>query len=379
MAKNWQDFSFPKMRVPIPFLAALALTLLTLFMSMRIGQVTASEIGVLINNITGKVQVILEPGSFFYNDLTGDLYTIDKTVHTLRMRSDTGDEVRIKTKDGSDVRLDVEINYSLLLDEKTILNSVLPESGVKKVATVIHTRGRRRSRTTKIEEAYQAKWIRDYSRAVVRYVFGSLSTDDFYDATLREEKAREAEKELNRVLGPHGLRITKVLPDKFRFYEEYEEKIREKKEADQEVEKQKELAKAAIERQKKEIVQATKKAEVTIEKTKGELEQQLIEAEAQAVKDSREAEAYAYTRKTKADADYFKAVRDAKAILAAAKAEAESLANMVKALEGEGGRNLVLRSLAAALSKARIEGQPYATNAMIQKVLLEGDRRGGGK
>jgi regulator of protease activity HflC (stomatin/prohibitin superfamily) len=119
------------MNLPVPILVAGVLVLIVLFMSMRIGRVSASDIGILINNTTGKVTVKMEPGSFFYNDLISDLHTINKTLRTMRMNKSDGDHVRIKTRDGSDVEMDVEVNYRLLLDEKTIREAVLAESGVK--------------------------------------------------------------------------------------------------------------------------------------------------------------------------------------------------------------------------------------------------------
>ena len=37
--------------------------------------------------------------------------------------------------------------------------------------------------------------------------------------------ARQSEAELNRLLNPHGLEVTKVVPDEFHFYTEYEQII----------------------------------------------------------------------------------------------------------------------------------------------------------
>ena len=334
---------------------------------MRLGRVDASEVGILANNLSGNVSVRMEPGSFFYNSLYTDLYQIDKTQKTLRMRSEQGEDVRIKTRDGADVNLDIEVNYRLLLDEKTILDHVVPESGVDKVFA--GTRNRRQAR--ELLEAYQDKWIRDYSRSIVRYIFGQLSTEEFYESSKRTEKARESEKELNRLLHPHGIDVTKVVPDKFRFYEEYETKIREKKEANQEAEKQQDLARAAEEDQKRQEVEAEKAAEVELEKVKGTLERDRIEAESTAIKIKKTADAYAIKTKIDAEARFYEAERRAKGVLAKARAEAEALTNLVKALEGEGGRNLVLRALAQKLRGAQLEGVPYATNALVQKVSVE--------
>ncbi|HMQ23283.1 MAG TPA: hypothetical protein PKE00_12385, partial [Planctomycetota bacterium] len=187
------------------------------------------------------------------------------------------------------------------------------------------------------------------------------------------------EKELNRLLHPHGIEVLKVVPDKFRFYEEYERKIREKKEANQEAQKQQDLARAALQDQKRQEVEATKTAEVEIERIKGTLERDRIEAESEAIKIRKTAEAYAIKTKIEAEALFYQAEREAKGTLVKAKAEAEALQNLVTALAGEGGRNLVLRELADKLKNASIEGVPYATNALVQKVSVDskdGDTKG---
>lgn len=361
-------------QVPVlPVLAVLAVLFL-LFFAMRLGRVDASEVGIVVNNLTGKISARMDPGSFFYNSLYSDLYLIEKTQKTLQMRSVNSEDVRIKTRDGADVRLDVEVNYRLLPDEKTILDKVVPESGVEKVWLL--SPGSRRNRASRrLIEAYQAKWIRDYSRSIVRYVFGQLSTEEFYESAKRTEKARDSEKELNRLLHAHGIDVMKVVPDKFRFYEEYETKIREKKEANQEAEKQKDLARAASEDQKRQEVEATKAAEVEIEKIKGTLERDRIEAEATAIKIKKSADAYAIKARIEAEARFYQAERSAKAVLVKAKSEAEALENLVRALEGEGGRNLVMRELADKLRNASIEGLPYATSGLVQKVSVEDDKK----
>ena len=359
--------------LPIPILIAGFLVVIFLFLSMRIGRVSASDIGILINNMTGKVTVKMEPGSFFYNDLISDLHTINKTLRTLRMNKSDKDHVRIKTRDGSDVEMDVEVNYRLLLDEKTIREAVLAESGVKATEDL-----RRRFGMGEAEggEAYERKWVRDYARSVVREVFGELETGEFYNAQLRDSKARETEVRLNQLLSPHGLEITKVVPDTFSFYDEYEQLIQLKKAKEQEVEQQKQGKKTALTDQTKQVAEADAKLKVEIAVIKGQLEKAVIAAEGEAVRVQKESEAYAYTTKIGADADFYQMEREAKAVLAQAKAEVEALQNLVAAMEGQGGANLVMRQIAEALQKARIQGKPYSTSNTIQKVSIEDSAAG---
>ena len=358
----------------IPVGIAALVILGVLLTTVRVDSIQPNEVGVLINNFTGNISVRTQSGSFFYNGLTTDVHKIDKTVKTLVMRERDGEALQIKTRDGSNVTLDVEINYAIVPTEKSVKEKLIVESGVGQVpirSSSRDRRGRVRRTVSGYEERYQSKWIREYSRAVIRYVFGELSTKDFYNASMRDAKTRKAKDELDKILRKHGLQVIKVVPDKFSFYPEYEVKIREKKDADQEYDNQLEQAKTQLQIQEKEKVQAEKAADVKIEETRGKLAQKQIKAEAEAIQVQKDSEAYAIKTRIEADAGFYQAERQAKGILAAAKSEAEGLTNLANALEGDGGRNLVLRALAERLKLAQIDGLPYATSGLIQKVSVE--------
>lgn len=372
------NFQIPQNRMfwirLIPVGIALLLLIGVVLGTVRVDSIQPNEVGVLINNFTGKISVQTQSGSFFYNGLTTDVHKIDKTVKTIVMRESDGQALQIKTRDGSNVTLDVEINYAIVPTEKSVKDRLITESGVGKLPVRTTTRDRRGRVTSRIsgyEEAYQSKWIREYSRAVIRYIFGELSTKDFYNASMRDAKTRKAKEELDLLLRQHGLQVIKVVPDKFSFYPEYEKKIQEKKDADQEYDNQLEQAKTQLQIQEKEKVTAEKAADVKIEVTRGMLAQKLISAQGEAIQVQKDSEAYDIKTRIDADAEFYRAERTAKGIIAAAKAEAEGLTNLANALAGEGGRNLVLRALALRLKAARIDGLPYATSGLIQKVSVE--------
>lgn len=366
-------------QLPVLPIVAAVFAVILLLMGMRIGKVQADEVGVFVNNLTGNVDVTTQTGSQFYSGLWTDFYSIKKTEQTIRMEGD--DAVRIKTKDGSDVSLDVFINYRLTNSAAVIKNAVIPECGADKVTPRQTSRGIR----PKPMDAYRVKWIREYSRSIIRHVFGELATDDFYDAEERAKKGRQATTELNAALKEkHGIETTLVVPDKFRFYTEYMEKIAAKKAADQEVQSQIEEAAAALKTQEKETVTATAQANVEIAQMEGTLQQELLAMEAEAAKARLNVEAHAYSIKTDADAKFIKATNDAQAKLAIAKAEAEGLRKIAESLAGGGGANLVKLELAKALKGATITGVPYATDPRIQKVQIDtknadlgGSRKGG--
>lgn len=359
------DIIIKRRPVTIPLLPIVAFAVLVLlaFFTARVGRIQGNQIGVLVNNLTGSIEVRTQTGAFLYNGLITDAYTLDNSIQTIRMVRDTGDEVRIKTDDGSDVTMDVEVNYRLVQDATLIRDRVVPESGLSQIMV-------RDERARELVDAYKAKWVRDYARSVVRYVFGELETGAFYDAARRDARARTAVEELNRLLNPHGIEVREVVPDKFKFYEEYEKIIADQKAADQEVESQRKLAEAALEDQKRRETEATAAANIEIARVKGDLEKELLAAQAEAERETLAAQAYAYSAKQGADAKFYKDTNDAQSMLARAQAQAEGLKKLADSLSGEGGKNVVKLEYATVLQRAVLSGLPYATDPRIQKVEI---------
>lgn len=351
--------------VPILPIVTLILIIIGLFTMIRVSRIQADQIGVFVNNVTGDITVDTQPGANLYNGWLTDFYVLDNREQSYVMSRQegggSGEEVNIKTREGADIGLDVGINYRLVADASVIKEKVIPECGLNQLAT----------RTGPLD-AYKLKWIRDYSRSIIRYKFGELTPNSFYDASLREEKGREAKEELNRLLQPHGITVTLVSPQRFMFYRELEDMIQMKQEAEQEVEAEKAQAIAALQEQEREKTKATASLNVEVQKRDGELRKDILEAEAEAERGTKAAEAYAYRIKTEADAAFYKAQNDAKSMLARAEAEAEGLRKLAESLSGNGADNLVKMRYVDALRNARISGVPYATDPRIQKVEVSG-------
>ncbi len=361
--------NFPNQRSQPPIIAALerfkgsfallliALVALTIFLmvNFRVQRVTGTEVGIKVNNVTGDITVIAESGTNIYNGLLNSFHLLDMTVQRLEMVSETGrgqrsgrDDLRIKTVDGSDVFLDLTINYQLRRD---MVEAVVTTSG--------------------LEDAYKYKWVRDYSRSVCRAVFGEMTTEEFYDASVRDQKAQLAMVELNGLLKPYGIEVSSVIAEKFSFHKEYEERIRAKKLADQEVEEQVSKANAARQNQIFREVEATKKKEVVLASYDGEMQKLLVEATANAERDIRNAEAYVIDTELGADAEFYQRDKNAKAILVTAQAEGEALTAMAQAYEGIGGVNLVKRAYAGRLSDMKITGQPFTIESKTERLTYQ--------
>ena len=326
---------------------------------VSVTRITGDQVAVIMNNLTRKPALRIQSGAIVYSPFFQDVYVLDKTRQTLEMTAAEGrgdrrgkDDVKIKTNDGSDVDVDITINYEI--SDPTLAVQILETSGP--------------------DDAYKTKWIRDYARTICRNEFGELDTESFYDAREREAKAGEARDALNEALERWGIRVTTVIPQKFEFYKEYEEKIREKKERDQEIEEQKAKAEAAKERQKFVEMEEQKKLEVEVARFKGEIEQQRIAAGAEKEKVMREADAYEITTKAGADAEFIKLENEAKGILATRTAEAEGLRALADALCGPGGRNLVKMAYARQIENLRVTGTPVAVDSLMEKFEHSGER-----
>jgi len=332
-------------------LVAMLLFAVMLLFTVRVQKVSGTEVGVQVNNLTGNLKVIPESGTHIYNGFLHSFYLLDTTVQRLEMTADPNrserdapDDMRIKTVDGSDVFLDLTINYQIRRD---------------RIAEVVQTSG--------LGDAYKVKWVRDYARSVSRTVFGEMTTEQFYDASVRNEKALKTELEMNELLKPFGIEVTRVIAEKFRFHPEYEQKIRAKKLADQEVEEQISKANAARQNQIFRTVEADKKKDVFIATVKGEMEQLIVQANAEANKSVKAAEAYAIETERGGDASFYQAEQNAKAILAQSTAQAEATEAMAGALEGEGGRNLVKLAYAKRLQTMNVTGQPFTISAETER------------
>ncbi len=338
-------------------LVLIALISLTVFflVTFRVQRVSGTEVGIKVNNVTGDITVIAESGTNIYNGMLNSFHLLDMTVQRLEMVQESGrgersgrDDLRIKTVDGSDVFLDLTINYQIQRD---------------KVEEVVKTSG--------LADAYKYKWVRDYSRSVCRSVFGEMTTEEFYDASVRNIKAQKAMLELNELLSDYGIEITSVIAEKFSFHKEYEERIRAKKLADQEVEEQISKANAARQNQIFREVEATKKKEVTLASYSGEMEKLVVEANAKAERDVRDAEAYVIDTQLGADATFYQRDKNAQAILVKAKAEGEALTALANAYEGIGGVNLVRRAYAEKIGDMKITGQPFTIESKTERLTYQ--------
>jgi regulator of protease activity HflC (stomatin/prohibitin superfamily) len=329
-------------------LLAFILILIFVLSSFRLGRVSGEQVGVLLNKRTGKMTV-LNTGVTIYNGITNSFYVMDKTLQTLDMTASTPGtpncELKIKTIDGSDVYVPLIVQFKIEQDQ---------------VIDVINTSGP--------GDEYKHKWARDYVRSICRNHLGELSTEEFYDSGKRQGKIAKAKAVINsKLTKKFGISIDSIIPQKPRFYKEYEEMIKKKKLADQAVLEEQSKANAAKQRQHTEVVQTTNKKNVAVEQYEGKMSEKVIASEAQGEKVRKAAEAYFDRITIGADARLYESQKKAEAILAAKMAEAEGIEAMKKALEGEGGVNMVKLEYAKKLKDVKFSGRPYAIDPGVSK------------
>lgn len=328
----------------VPAAVAFVLFAAFCFTTVRIDHVTGEQVGIMLDRFTGEITVVEESGAKIYNGIRHSFSVLDKTLQTLEMTETHGrgdrsgkDDLKIKTIDGSDVYVDLKIQYR-----------IMPEQG----DLVVTASG--------LNENYKQKWARDYTRAIVRNFLGEMTTEEFYDASKRDAKLVLAQNKINARINPFGLNIDSiVIPQRPHFYAEYEEMIKKKKLADQAVLEEQSKALAAKQKQQTMIVLETNIKNVAVEQYEGLMRQKIIEAEAEANRLQKDAEAYYETVTISAAANLYEHIQKAEGIVAEKSAEAQGISEMNKALSAPGGQNMVKLEYARKLEGISITGKPF--------------------
>ncbi|MBT3311151.1 MAG: hypothetical protein HN737_04275 [Desulfobacterales bacterium] len=336
---------------------AFVVIMVILFNAFRVGQVSGERVGIILNKITGSITVIDNPGTTIYSGLYKEFYTLDKTLQTLDMSGQEsrrtrggspqpgGEKLKIKTVDGSDVYVALKVQYKINTD---MAEEIVTTSG--------------------LGDNYKHMWARDYIRSKCRNYLGELTTEEFYDASKRDVKILLAQQDINKRLSSFGILIDSiVIPQKPRFYKEYEAMIKKKKLADQAVLEEQSKALAAKQKQHTLIVEENNIKNVAVERFEGEMDQKLISAKAAGEKAKQESDAYFDKEVIGAEATLYQLEKNSTGILARKKAEAEGIEALKKALEGQGGRNMVKMEYAKKLKNISISGKPYTLQSSIER------------
>lgn len=275
-------------------------------------------------------RVYPQGATYFFMPFINDWHVFDTKLQNLEMtlsqiRGDrkAQDDLVFKTIDGNDISLDVIIAYRI-------------DAG-KAPHILQYVAGN--------DATLRDKIVRTVARSKPRDIFGELKTEAFYVAESREAQANRAKEELQKILGPMGIIVEKVLTNDYRFNPEYTKAIEDKKVADQQVEKNKSAQHAALEEYKRKL-----------EEARGEVNKMVADADGQYLKDKIEADVYQEQQQLLAEA-----------IKAEGIADARGIQEMNNALAGAGGEAIVKLRIAEAMQGKRIMLLPVSEGGMNLK------------
>ncbi len=299
-----------------------AATLLLVLPLAGCGTTTSTEIGVrtaLIGFIEKRGnQQIYEPGGvYFFMPFINSWNTLPISQQNLMMVSNLSegdrpvpDDITFKTKDGNNVYIDVNVMWRV---------------DPKRVGYLVSSVGQ------SIDEIKE-RVVRPLSRSVIRDVFNEITSEEYYQVTVKNRVAAAAKDELAKELLPYGILIDMLQVQQHRFDTDYQAAINAQKQAEADVQ-------TLVEQQKNMEVQ--KKSE--LEGKRAEWNRQLEDAQGEAGRVRNEADGYYETK-----------VNEAKATIAAAQAEAEGVRKEAEALGKLGGDAYVKMQVAKQLSQKRI-------------------------
>lgn len=153
----------------------------------------------------------------------------------------------------------------------------------------------------------------------LKETLGNLTTEEFFNSPLRVEMAEQAKANLNKELAPKGIRVEHVLVRYFKYSDEIQKNIEEKKLKDQLVFKNQAEARAAVEQAKLTKIEQEGKVLVAVELEKGR----------------------AYVTRKNAEKDLYARTKRANADLLVKLAEAEKIRLKNDALRGKGAGRMV--------------------------------------
>jgi regulator of protease activity HflC (stomatin/prohibitin superfamily) len=298
----------------------------------------STEVGVLTRKIaifgkTGVQQETYPPGAMYtFPAFITDWHVYNVALQNLEMvqardRGDRSgrDDVQFKTHDGNDIEVDVTVAWRI--------------DTAKTPWILEHVGGS----TAEVKE----NLVRPACRSIVRDVLNTMTSEEFYVSDKSFRKAEEAREKLERVLTPEGVIVERVILGEHHFHPEYEKVIHDKK-----------LAEQTAERMVSEGHAAQQEALRNLETAKGQVSQKI--ATAKGALDQ---------VKLHADADYFRAQREAEAILAEKKAKAKGVEKTNQAMSGAGGRTLVKLAVADALKGKQIVFLPGGAKGSALQTL----------
>lgn len=283
---------------------------------------SSTEVGVRTNMLgvfeeRGKQEIYPPGGVYAMLPIVNAWATLPINQQNLLMNANLNegdrpvpDDITFKTKDGNNVYIDVNVMWRI---------------DPKKADLVV-------SKVGQSAEEIKERVVRPIARSTIRDAFNEISSEEYYQVTVKNKMAGIAKERLAAALEPFGLFVDMLQVQQHRFDKAYQEAINAQKQAEADVQ-------TLVEQQKNMVQQ--KQAE--LEAKRSEWNQKQEEAKGEAGRIRNEADGYYQTKSN-----------EAKALIARAQAEALGTRKEADALAKMGGDAYVKMQLAKQLATKRI-------------------------
>jgi regulator of protease activity HflC (stomatin/prohibitin superfamily) len=292
------------------------------------------ESGIRQSRYTGGIDATAKIGPALVFTGPGVTYHLFPTVvQTLNLNTNGGEgdndsddrrtipSLEVDSSDGSKIQIDATILYRIT-DPYTVMTKIGP--------------GRLFEDNALIPKGQQA----------LKQALGQLRAEDFYSETLRVDATNKARDALNADVQEYGLVVEHVLVRQYRYLQEYQSQIEERKVQDQLVFTNQSMTEAKKMEAARVKIDAEGQARVDLEQKRGDTEVQKIAAEADL-----------YSRKKRAEGDL---------LVSLAKAKGTELENAAYKTSA-GADNLVGLDMAKVLEGIDVvflQGGPGGTNPL---------------
>ena len=316
--------------------------------------VEAGQVAVRVNNITGSMEVITQPGLIMRLPFgIHDVYILDASPQTFHMRGTTNEsalvvkELQVRASDGS--------NFAF--NDTTILFRAIPGKADETL------------RDSGLGHAYY-EWMLPYARTILRDEFGRESTLGVSNPTTFGQAEDRAKKRVNKLLGEHGVEVTSIVTPRPRFSKEYEDLIEARNGAENQLAViDSELQRAKTERDRK-LAEVERDQNKVIQTKRAELEGLLATVLTTNTQTHREVDSYKIDKVAAGEAAKSAAKSQAFELKGQLEAEYQSRKAEIDAFRNQPVER-VMQRLGERLKGVTIDIQPIRQDGSPQRVQLE--------
>ena len=280
------------------------------------------------------------------------VYKIDKSQRVLRLAADTktrqhpqGEQISLKTNDGTNLEIDVEVVYQIIPSEALLAYRELVQVD---------------------DEQNMEEILRAFVRSEIRNQLGDLSTLKVIDPVARTSKLKDVQKYLSDQYAKLGVEVVSLTAMNFRFDPDYEQIIKDRKEADQVLANQKDYQDQARELGKRTVAEAIRDRETALATLKGDLDKQILTADGEAKRFVLKAQQKAYQAEREGEIALKSAEQEAAAVEAEGRLKAEGMEKLFAAYE-KGGEGLVKEALVKLYEGVTVHARPYSDSDRIEQ------------